>query len=203
MPPRANLKTFQLEQLHGPLAIVASTLKAISDSFHAPFLTVIAVTAQALAASQIPRQNKAECTELLEKVLQILNAIVVLCVQSPGDPAELPLPILHALGRFTETLHKIHNYLELQQSDGSIIRRLLRAGETAALLAACKKRLRDAVEAFKAPSAQIGGVDLGVGPELMAQAAETRHKELALIADLDLDLGDSSSDASSDFFFDR
>ncbi|KAJ7877150.1 hypothetical protein B0H13DRAFT_1893366 [Mycena leptocephala] len=64
-------------------------------------------------ASSRKVQKKAE---LLEQTYQLLNAIMMVHIESDTG-GELPPSVLNHIGKFTETLHKIHTFVEAQQVD--------------------------------------------------------------------------------------
>ncbi|KAJ6473961.1 P-loop containing nucleoside triphosphate hydrolase protein, partial [Mycena vitilis] len=96
------------------------------------------------------------------------------------------------IGKFTQTLHKVHSFVEAQQK-GSKIKRLLRQGDLGALLQGCKDGLQQALDSF-----QIG---MGATMEDLAniqKESEERHKEvLSLIHALVDTASDHTSTISS------
>ncbi|KAJ6510901.1 P-loop containing nucleoside triphosphate hydrolase protein, partial [Mycena sanguinolenta] len=81
--------------------------------------------------------------------------------------------MLHHLGKFTETLHKIHAFVEAQQ-EGHKMKTLFRYSESNALLRECQAGLQDAFDVFKVEF----GVNLLNSIEELQQTAETMHQEL-------------------------
>jgi hypothetical protein len=49
------------------------------------------------------KRNKEDCTELLEATHKLLNAIIILHIESDAD-GEMPPTVLHHIGKFTECL---------------------------------------------------------------------------------------------------
>ncbi|KAJ7124122.1 hypothetical protein C8R43DRAFT_958805 [Mycena crocata] len=104
-----------------------ATLEALSDAFKTPFLEPISKTTQLLlAAVETIKQNKADCTQLLEQTHQLLDAVLTIYIQ-PDAGSELPLDTLNHLGKFTETLYKILTYIQALQ-DRSWIKQFFRQG---------------------------------------------------------------------------
>ncbi|KAF7359940.1 hypothetical protein MVEN_00720500 [Mycena venus] len=60
----------------------------------------------------------------------------------------LPPSVLNHIGKFTETLHKIHTFVESQQS-GSKVKQFLRQGEMNTLLKDCKNGLTQGLDFFQ------------------------------------------------------
>ncbi|KAJ7467576.1 hypothetical protein FB451DRAFT_1482881 [Mycena latifolia] len=93
------------------------------------------------------KRNKEDCIQLLGNVDQLLCAIVNLHIKSEPRGNLSPGSLDH-IGKFTETLHKIHAFVETQQ-DGSKIKQLLRQTERKTLLSECRAGLQQAFEVFK------------------------------------------------------
>jgi hypothetical protein len=113
------------------------------------------------------RKNKGDCTQLLEQTYELLNAILMVHIDSDTG-AELPPSVLTHIGKFTEyitcvgrkkllttvirTLHKIHTFVEAQQN-GSKLKNLFRQGERSTPLKDCRAGLRQGFEIFQVSSA--------------------------------------------------
>ncbi|KAJ7913168.1 hypothetical protein B0H13DRAFT_2326567 [Mycena leptocephala] len=61
---------------------------------------------------------------------------------------ELPPSVLTHIGKFTETLHKIHTFVEAQQNS-SKVKKFFRQGEMSTLLKDCKAGLQQGFESFQ------------------------------------------------------
>ncbi|KAJ7458207.1 hypothetical protein FB451DRAFT_1182950 [Mycena latifolia] len=130
------------------LASVITILNQLSDAFGTPFVPAISNTTLSLiTAVQNVKKNKEDCTQLLENVYQLLCAIVNLHIKSETK-GNLPPATLDHVGKFMETLHKIHTFVEAQQ-DGSKIKSFFRQTEMKTLLSDCRAGLQQALEVFK------------------------------------------------------
>ncbi|KAJ7888616.1 hypothetical protein B0H14DRAFT_1192585 [Mycena olivaceomarginata] len=149
------------------------------------FLPAISVTiASLITAIQTIKKNKEECVRLLEDIHGVLYAIVDLHIKSE-TPGSIPPTILHYIGRFTETLHKIHTFIEAQQ-EGLKMKTLFRHAEMNALLKDCRNGLQDAFNVFK----------VGVGPNLLTNISEMQRKADSLHQEL-LELISNLSDQTT------
>ncbi|KAJ7241304.1 hypothetical protein B0H12DRAFT_1133646 [Mycena haematopus] len=88
--------------------------------------------------------------QLMETLPQVLYAIIDLHIKS-GALEFLPPAMLDYIGGFTETLHKIHTYIQAQQ-DGNKIKNFFRQAELSTLLKDCQSGLDHTLEVFKASS---------------------------------------------------
>ncbi|KAJ7799786.1 hypothetical protein B0H13DRAFT_1932952 [Mycena leptocephala] len=114
---------------------------------------------------QTVKQNKNECSQLMEQTYELLNAILIVHIKSDTGGA-LPPSVLNHIGKFTEyvarfrkktlfgidywTLHKIHTFVEAQQN-GSKVKKFFRQGEMSTLLKDCKAGLQQGFEIFQVP----------------------------------------------------
>ncbi|KAJ7462898.1 P-loop containing nucleoside triphosphate hydrolase protein, partial [Mycena latifolia] len=129
-------------------------------------------TLSLIIAVQNVKKNKEDCTELLENVYQLLCAIVNLHIKSETK-GNLPPATLDHVGKFVETLHKIHTFVEAQQ-DGSKIKSFFRQTETKTLLSECRAGLQQAVEVFKTET----NITVIAHLTQMQEEAEIMHKEV-------------------------
>ncbi|KAJ7472524.1 hypothetical protein FB451DRAFT_1558751, partial [Mycena latifolia] len=115
-------------RLNNTIACLTPTLALLdelSDTFGTPFVPAISHTTLSLiSAVQNVKRNKVDCIQLLENVYQLLCAIINLHIKSEIKGNLDPATLDH-VGKFTETLHKIHTFVEAQQ-DGSKIMRFFR-----------------------------------------------------------------------------
>ncbi|KAJ7463345.1 hypothetical protein FB451DRAFT_1494414 [Mycena latifolia] len=149
-------------------------LNELSDSFGTPFVPAISNTILSLiTAVQNAKKNKEDCIQLLENVYQLLCAIVNLHLKSEAK-GYLPPTTLNQVGKFTETLHKIHTFVEAQQ-DGSKIKSFFRQTEMKTLLSECRAGLQQAFEVFKTETniTVLGHI---------TQMQEIMHKEIYMTA---------------------
>ncbi|KAJ7446964.1 hypothetical protein FB451DRAFT_1188474 [Mycena latifolia] len=148
MSPQPTVADIRLNNTITCLAPVITLLNKLSDAFGTPFVPAISSTTLSLiTAVQNVKKNKEDCSQLLENVYQLLCAIVNLHVKSETK-GNLPPATLHHVGKFMETLHKTHTFVEAQQ-DGSKIKSFFRQTETKTLLSECRAGLQQALEVFK------------------------------------------------------
>ncbi|KAJ7082348.1 hypothetical protein C8R43DRAFT_965503 [Mycena crocata] len=124
---------------------VVNTLEVLTEAVKAPFLEPISKTARSVLTLVLTvKQNKSDCSNLIEQTSNLLYAIVSIYAKS-ATGANLPPSTLNRIGKFMETLHKIHTYVEAQQ-DKSKIRHFFRQGELNTLLKACGTGLQEALD---------------------------------------------------------
>ncbi|KAJ7794302.1 hypothetical protein B0H14DRAFT_3159149 [Mycena olivaceomarginata] len=144
-----------------------------------PFLQAISNTTQSLLDHiQAVKQNKDSCVQLMEQTYTLINAIIVVHGNS-ATSGVLPPTILKNIGKFTETLHKIHTFVEAQRT-GNKIKKFLRQGELSMLFRDCQSGLKQGLDFF-----QIGGANIMTDLSKMRQEAEQRNQEvLRMIGEL-------------------
>ncbi|KAJ7608583.1 hypothetical protein DFH06DRAFT_1377032 [Mycena polygramma] len=145
-------------------------LHVVDGDSNNPYLKGIAgVSILLLETVESVKSNKTRCLSLLERIHEILQAIVNIC----GDGGPLPPTVLRNLSQFFDTLQKVHAYVR-SQVDLGLFRRVLRHNETTALLEDCNSGLQHATEAF--------GIQAGLNTfSAIADAkenSEMRHREL-------------------------
>ncbi|KAJ6556734.1 hypothetical protein DFH09DRAFT_1489180 [Mycena vulgaris] len=170
MPPQAIATGIRLNNILKCFTTAVDSLEVLAKTFKSPLLEPISNTAKSLLiAVQTVRQNKTDCTQLLEETYGLLCTIVSLHMKPEAGP-DLSPSMLNDLGKFTDTLYKIHTFVEAQQ-DKSKIRHFFCQGEMSKLLKDCKMGLQEALDSFKG-------------------FAEDRHREV-------LELIDAFSDGSA------
>ncbi|KAJ7149506.1 hypothetical protein C8R43DRAFT_951979 [Mycena crocata] len=148
MPSHPTLTRIRLNNIIIGLTGIANTLEVLSEALTAPFLEPISRTSRSLLnAVQTIKQNKNDCAHLMEQTICLLYAIVSVHVKSTTGP-DLPPSTLNHLGKFTETLHKVHTYVEAQQ-DKRTIQQFFHQGEMSMLLKACNTGLQEALHVFE------------------------------------------------------
>ncbi|KAJ7717151.1 hypothetical protein B0H16DRAFT_1476280 [Mycena metata] len=154
----------RLHQLTTSLAPAITLLEELNDAFGPPFIQPIVQTVQALITG----------------------------VQSETT-GSLPPSVLDKIAEFTDTLHKIYTFIEIQQ-DGNRISQFFRQSEVNKLLKDCHTGLEQAIETFKV---QTGFTMLNDIIQIQHEE-ETMHQELLqLIATLsDGTMSDRSSSVS-------
>ncbi|KAJ7166804.1 hypothetical protein C8R46DRAFT_1192123 [Mycena filopes] len=103
-----------------------------------------------------------------------------------------PLAVFKAIGQFTETLHKIYMFIQIQQ-DGNKIKQFLHQAQANKLLKDCQAGLDQAMEVFKG---QTGVTVLSDVLQVQAEADNMRKELLELISTLS-DTEGTISDRSS------
>ncbi|KAJ7809687.1 hypothetical protein B0H13DRAFT_1927792 [Mycena leptocephala] len=187
--PQPTVTEMRVDNLRTCLTIAANSLEILADNFKTPFLGAIFNTTQSLLKYvESVKQNKDDCTCLIEQAHELLNAIIIVHLQSDTG-AELSPSVLKNIGLFTETLHKIHTFVEAQQK-GSKVQRFFRQGEMSTLLKECKAGLQQGLDFF-----QIENITVMNNIMDIQQDAERRHRE---VLDMIEALWDTnSSDGSS------
>ncbi|KAJ7789604.1 hypothetical protein B0H14DRAFT_2627067 [Mycena olivaceomarginata] len=137
MPHQLRVPQIDLVNITTYLAHAVTLLTELNDAFGPPFVQPIANTIQGLM----------NIVQLMENIPKILYIIVDLHLK-PETVGSLPSAMLDNIGRFLETLHKIHKFFEAQQ-DGNRIKHLFRNNELQSLLKDCHAGLDQAVETFR------------------------------------------------------
>ncbi|KAJ7482452.1 hypothetical protein FB451DRAFT_1441711 [Mycena latifolia] len=173
MSRQPRVTEIRLNNIIACLTPALALLDELSDTFGTPFVPAISNTTLSLiSAVQNVKRNKDDCVQLLENVYQLLCAIINLHIKSETKGSLDPATLDH-VGKFTETLHKIHTFVEAQQ-DGSRIMHFFRQIETKTFLGECRAGLQQAFEVFKT---ETGVTALGSITE-MQEEAERMHTEV-------------------------
>ncbi|KAJ7869796.1 hypothetical protein B0H13DRAFT_1896478 [Mycena leptocephala] len=196
MPPQLSVTEIRLNNIVTCLTVTADTMQILASGLKTPFLEAISNTTQSLLKnvevdstvyihdSQMIKQNKNNCTALLEQTYKLLNAVLMVHVKSDTG-GELPPSVLHHIGKFTETLHKIHTFVEAQRN-GSKVKSFFRQGEMSTLLKECKAGLQQGF---------IDTPNIMKNVTEMQQDAESRHKAVLTMIEALSDT--TSSDGAS------
>ncbi|KAJ7712271.1 hypothetical protein B0H16DRAFT_1744312 [Mycena metata] len=148
MPPQDPATEARIHELTACLIPAVTLLQELNDAFGSSFIQPIVKTVQALIAGvQEVKRNKDECFQLVEGIHQVLYPIIHLHLKS-GNAGSLPPSVLDKIAEFTDTLHKIYAFIEIQQ-DGNKIRQFFRQSEVNKLLKDCHTGLDHAIESFK------------------------------------------------------
>ncbi|KAJ7080703.1 hypothetical protein C8R44DRAFT_895302 [Mycena epipterygia] len=143
MPPQHSVSDIRLRNIVTCLTPAVTFLKDVHDTFGTPFIPAIAGTTLSLMTLvQTVKRNKDECAQLMEKIHSLLYGVINLHMQS-GAAGTLPPAMMYHIGKFAETLHKIHAFIEAQQ-DGNTIKHFFRQSEMSALLKNCHAGLQEA-----------------------------------------------------------
>ncbi|KAJ7918193.1 hypothetical protein B0H13DRAFT_1869672 [Mycena leptocephala] len=129
------------------LNVVITTVDTIS---HALKTEPISNTVRSLLTSvQTVKRNKDDCTQMLDQIQELLYGIIHSHIAFSDTAGELSPSMLGDLRKLTETLHKIHTFVEAQQ-ESSRIKQFFRQGEMNTLLKGCHVGLEEALKVFKA-----------------------------------------------------
>ncbi|KAJ7035328.1 hypothetical protein C8F04DRAFT_1233758 [Mycena alexandri] len=179
--PRELAKTeIRLNSIATCVTITANTLDVLVNTLNISALEAVSNTTQSLLKMvETIKQDKDDCAELMEHIQQLLNAIISVYIKSDTG-AELPPSILNQIAKFTETLHKIHTFVEAQQS-GSKVKKFFRQGELNALLKDCRAGLQQGLDFFQM-SINNGAkakmtTDMLADAKQMQDQAQLRHQE--------------------------
>ncbi|KAJ6533319.1 P-loop containing nucleoside triphosphate hydrolase protein [Mycena vulgaris] len=176
--PQPIATEIRLNNILKCFTIAVDTLEVLANSFKTPFLEPISKTAKSLlTAVQTVKQNRSDCAQLLEQTYGLLYAIVSLHMKPETGP-DLSPSMLNHLGTFTDTLYKIHTFVEAQQ-DKSKIRHFFRQGEMSKLLKDCNLGLQEALDHFK-----LQDINLLNEIVIMQEFAEDRHQEVLGLIDV-------------------
>ncbi|KAJ7610603.1 hypothetical protein DFH06DRAFT_1305995 [Mycena polygramma] len=188
MPPQSSATQIRLNNITKCLDITASSLEVLSSGLREPSLESISYTTRSLLKNvETIKGNKDTCIQLLEHTHELLNAILVTHIKSDTG-AELPPSVLGHIGKFTETLHKIHTFIEAQQK-GNKIKRLFKQGELAALLKNCKEDLQEGLDCFEIDMSKLM-TDITV----IQKESRDRHQEVLHLIET---LSETGSDRNS------
>ncbi|KAJ7695302.1 hypothetical protein B0H16DRAFT_860310, partial [Mycena metata] len=186
MPHQQTVPKIRLQNILTSVTVTINALNALVNTLNIHGLEAMVNTTQSLLKMvQTIKQDKNECAELMEQTHNILNAIIGVYVKSDTG-IELPLSTLNEIGNFTQTLHKIHTFIEAQQS-GSKVKKFFRQGDLNGLLKDCKAGLQRGLVYF-----QIKSSDIMATAREMEEQAQIRHQELLNIIET-LSSSDSAS----------
>ncbi|KAF7365512.1 CTLH domain-containing protein [Mycena venus] len=166
----------------------ATTLRDISDSFSIPFLSSVAgIILWILETVQTVKSNKERCFRMIERIHQIMCAIINISFTTKHG---LSPKVLDIIGVFAIALQKFQGHLRSYR-DSSMIGRLFRKGEISAQLDACETKFKEVLDCFQTQN----GADLMAAIMNIELDTGRRHQELLkLLGDNDSMLsGDSSS----------
>ncbi|KAJ6511020.1 hypothetical protein C8R45DRAFT_1068855 [Mycena sanguinolenta] len=119
------------------------------------------------------KSNKEQCMRMVSQIDELLSAILHLCVKSDSAEDTLSPATLRNIGKFADTLQKIHSFIEAQQKN-SKFRRFFRQNENTAQLEVCNAGLRHALDVFGVRNSLVATTELAD----IREQAEKRHEEL-------------------------
>ncbi|KAJ7432925.1 hypothetical protein FB451DRAFT_1196692 [Mycena latifolia] len=170
MPQQPTITEIRLNNIITCLTSAIPLLNELHDGFGTPFVQAISNTTLSLITGlQKVKRNKEECVQLMENIHGLLYAIVNLHIRSETGGCLSPSSLDH-IGKFTETLHKIHMFVEMQQ-DSSKIKHFFRQNEITNMFRGCCEALQQALNVFK-----IDTIFTSIAE--MNKTTETMHKEL-------------------------
>ncbi|KAJ6575561.1 hypothetical protein DFH09DRAFT_1078526 [Mycena vulgaris] len=103
MPLQSTLAQTRFANINTALSAALATLTVVSANFKTPFLQPISNTMRSLlTAVQTVKNNRDECTRMLEHLHELLYAIICLYITPNTTGGELSPTMLSNLGRFTE-----------------------------------------------------------------------------------------------------
>ncbi|KAJ7025126.1 hypothetical protein C8F04DRAFT_1269484 [Mycena alexandri] len=147
MPRQDPATEARIHNLIACLTPALTLLEELNDAFGPPFIQPIIKTVQALIAGvQNVKRNKDMCFQLVESSHQMLYPIIRLHLKSETIGSVAP-PVLEDIAHFTEALHKIYTFIEIQQ-DSNKIKQFFRQSEVNKLLKDCQVGLNQALEVF-------------------------------------------------------
>ncbi|KAJ7648955.1 hypothetical protein DFH06DRAFT_1300214 [Mycena polygramma] len=183
MPPQPSLIQIRLNNITKCLNITVSSVEVLSSGLRESSLEAISYTTRSLvknieSLSQIIKQNKETCIQLLEQTHELLNAILVTYVKS-NTGADLPPE--HST-RFTPLLRPSKKAAK----SGSCSAR--------ASLVLCSEVVKRDYNKDLIRSSQINIGKITKDIEDMQEKSEKRHQEVLCLIEV---LSDASSDANS------
>ncbi|KAJ6564232.1 hypothetical protein B0H19DRAFT_1258698 [Mycena capillaripes] len=189
MPAPTSVPVTAMSNITTCLTISMNTLELLAQSFNSPFLEALSNTAGSLLKNvQLIKQNKSNCIQLLQQAQELLDAVITVHIAS-DTAGELPPDVLSHIGKFTETLHKIHAFVEAQGHSNKL-KMIFQQGALSVLLKDCRAGLQQGFIDF-----QVESLSLMRDLTKMQEDAEKRHQE---VLDMIEALSDTaSSDAAS------
>ncbi|KAF8143939.1 hypothetical protein K438DRAFT_594779 [Mycena galopus ATCC 62051] len=173
MPRHLTDAKAHLDHIAMCLTLALPLLKELNDAFGPPFVQPIVNTVQSLInLVQNVKQNKNECTQLMENIHHILYGIVKLHIESETVGSLSP-SMLDNIGKFIETLHKIYTFVEAQQQ-GKKIKDLFGNNGMNKLLQDCHAGLKQAQEILGIQTQTQTLDEIGE----FRKAANLMHKEM-------------------------
>ncbi|KAJ7696656.1 hypothetical protein B0H16DRAFT_1841151, partial [Mycena metata] len=172
MPRQQTITKARLDNISKCVTIAVNTLDVLVNTLKILGLEAMVNTTQSLL-KLVPtiKQDRNECAELMEQTYNILNAIIGVYVTSDNS-IELPPSTLNEFTNFTQTLHKIHTFIEAQQN-GSKVKKFFQQGELNGLLKDCKAGLQEGIKFF-----QIKSSDIMSAAREMEEQAQIIHQEV-------------------------
>ncbi|KAF7364632.1 hypothetical protein MVEN_00332500 [Mycena venus] len=193
MPSQATVTKNRVSNVIADLTLASALLSELNNALVTSALHAISNTTSSLITLLQARTFADQfLIQLVEHIHEVLYAIINLHLKT-DTPGSLPPSMLFHIAKFTETIHKIHTFLETQQ-DGNRIKNLFRTGELNTLLKECRAGLQQAMEVFKIES----GASISTDVSIMRKTTVQLHQELLeMIASLS---DGSNSDNTSSIY---
>ncbi|KAF7300498.1 hypothetical protein HMN09_00934200 [Mycena chlorophos] len=148
-------------------------LQSISSSMQYETLGIVASTCVTLFDTvDAVRTNKVQCVQLLERVHQIVQAIINLSGDGNGRGLK-DFRMRSAVEQLSGTLTQLHEILQTQ-STYNLFQRILRHAEIQDSLALCSEALQQALDVFSVQTSLITDTSLNG----FRRAERARHEEL-------------------------
>ncbi|KAJ7079927.1 P-loop containing nucleoside triphosphate hydrolase protein [Mycena crocata] len=178
MRPQPTITEICLNNVVACLQALLPVMVEINDTFGPPFVQAIVNTTISLIAA-IPniKKSKSECLQLVENIHGIVATIVSLFIKSETTGV-LPPGIMYHIGEFTETIHKIHAFVEAHQ-EGNRIKQFFRQSEMNLLFKRCRNGLQHAMDVFNVENQGSLLTDVG---EIQRHATRTHQQLLELVS---------------------
>ncbi|KAJ7302833.1 hypothetical protein DFH08DRAFT_945519 [Mycena albidolilacea] len=180
MPRQSTLTEIRVTNIIECLTLALTLLKELNDAFGPPFIQSIANTIESVISM----------AQLMENIHPVLYAIINLYLKSETVESLAP-EVLHNIGKFMETLHKIYTFVKAQQ-DGTKLKHLFRNHEMQNLLEGCHAGLAQAVEVFKITTrpAMISEINA------IKKTTQLMHEELLELIQTQCDVSTASNRSS-------
>ncbi|KAJ7491314.1 P-loop containing nucleoside triphosphate hydrolase protein [Mycena galericulata] len=197
MPHQHPVLEIRISDIVACLEPAIGLLNDLHVVFGTPFVQAISNTTLSLiTVVQNVKRNKDDCVQLLENIHKVLFAIVDLHIKSE-TPGSLPPATLDHVGKFMQTIHKIHTYVEAQQG-GNKIKQFFHQNDMNTLLKDCYAGVQHAQEVFKNSNFNeiASGAAILTSLNEIQLNADKMHKELLELISTVSD-GTASDSASS------
>ncbi|KAF7328371.1 hypothetical protein MVEN_02552700 [Mycena venus] len=181
MPRPPTVTETRLKNIIASLKPGIKLINELHDAFESPFLPAVSsITVSLMTLLENIKKNKEETIQLMENIHAVLYAIIDLHLRS--EPAgNIPPVMLYHMGHFTETLQKIHTFVESQQQGNKITQFFRRHIEMNTLLKGCQDGLQQAMEVFKIESSATVLTNI---VEVQKKAENMHNQLLKLISSL-------------------
>ncbi|KAJ7133123.1 hypothetical protein C8R44DRAFT_977428 [Mycena epipterygia] len=166
-----------LENVLAHIRTVVSMLQEVAQATQSPLLlTVFRISSLVIETMQNVKGNKERWLRVLEKVHDLLCALVTL--SSTRELDTLPPSTMDAVGRFAENLQKIQSCMRSQKELGTI-KRFFKQTEILEQLNSCEAELKTILDVFNVAC----GVGVSSAIQEVEMGAERRHQELLALMD--------------------